>query len=63
MKMFLLYYNKGDLILVMYMYIFIGLKDNIKFYKKDFILLLEKLRYVCIIILKNDMYIYVYIGI
>lgn len=63
MKIFLLYYNKGDLILVMYMYIFIGLKDNIKFYKKDFILLLEKLRYVCIIILKNDMYIYVYIGI
>lgn len=63
MKMFLLYYNKGDLILVMYMYIFIRLKDNIKFYKKDFILLLEKLRYVCIIILKNDMYIYVYIGI
>lgn len=63
MKMFLLYYNKGDLILVLYMYIIIGLKDNIKFYKKDYILLLEKLRYVCIIILKNDMYIYVYIGI
>lgn len=30
MKMFLLYYNKGDLILVMYMYIFVGLKDNFK---------------------------------
>lgn len=58
-----LYYNEGDLILAMYMYTSTGSKDNIKFYKKDHILSLEKPRHACIIILNNDTYIHVYIGI
>lgn len=63
MKMSSLYYNKGDLIIALYMYTTTGSKDNIKFYKKDHILSLEKPRHACIIILKNDTYIHVYIGI
>lgn len=60
-----LYYNKGDLILALYMYTSTGSKDNIKFYKKDHILSLEKPKHACIIILNNDTYIHVhvYIGI
>lgn len=56
-----LYYNKGDLILALYMYTSTGSTDNIKFYKKDHILSLEKPRHACIIILNNDTYIYMYI--
>lgn len=56
MKISSLYYNKGDLILAMYMYTSTGSKDNIKFYKKDLILSLEKPRHACIITLNNDTY-------